>query len=121
MMAGAVLALALAGPALASDQSTAPGEKAHYDKTHHDNPGENNCNKFRDQCKYDASCDCYYRMSSPPPSDKGQPTSPKSDGQRPRDRGAHSAPSQSQGQQAPSSQGQQAPPDQTTGPRAGQG
>jgi hypothetical protein len=106
MMAGAVLALPLAGPAAAgatglrpapahesmapspSDRPPAPapgsepgqgrqaqpspvaGEgEAHYDKQHHDNPGENNCNRYRDQCHYDPRCDCYYRMSQPPTSD----------------------------------------------------
>jgi hypothetical protein len=98
IMAGAVLALAQAGQGEPNQAQAfpAPGDgKAHYDKRHHDQPGENNCTKFRDQCKYDASCDCYYRLSSPPPKSDSQPPQ-KSSAQSSPDRGAHSAPSQGQ-------------------------
>jgi hypothetical protein len=84
VIAGAVLALTLIGPAVAgaadSPPASDPGRPAHYDKKHHDQPGENNCNKFRDQCKHDTKCDCWYRSSEAvksepekPGDQKGQP------------------------------------------------
>jgi len=82
-MAGAVLALTLMGSAVAGaadapPASSDPGRPAHYDKTHHDNPGENNCNKFRGQCDHDAKCDCWYRSSEPAKSNPDAPADSKS-------------------------------------------
>jgi hypothetical protein len=81
MMAGAVLALALIGPAVAraadAPPASDPGRPAHYDKKHHDQFGENNCNKFRDQCKHDDKCDCWYRSSDPVKSDPQSPPDQK--------------------------------------------
>lgn len=68
MMAGAVLAFPLLAPAVAGAASAEPG---HYDRQHHDTAGENNCTKYRDQCRYDPRCDCYHRSSQPPKSESG--------------------------------------------------
>ena len=66
IMAGAVLGFSLLAPAVAGAASSEPG---HYDRQHHDQAGENNCTKYRDQCQYDPRCDCYYRASQPPKSE----------------------------------------------------